>query len=77
MIWMMHVAPDDVPQHYPLEEMVFGFFFVVGRRCTCHPKSVSVPHALAGALHILLAFLYFFNLIYANTQVFMILQDIN
>jgi hypothetical protein len=24
---MMHAAPDDVPQHYPLEETVFGFFW--------------------------------------------------
>jgi hypothetical protein len=24
---MMHVASDDVPQHYPLEETVFGLFW--------------------------------------------------
>jgi hypothetical protein len=27
MIWMMHVASDDVPQHYPLEDTVFGLFW--------------------------------------------------
>ena len=77
MVWMMHVASDDVPQHYPLEETVFGLFLVVGRHCTRHPKGVSISHTLACVLHILVAFLCFFSLIYENTQVFLILQDIN